>query len=203
MKKNIVSTILLLSFANCSLSSYAFNTASQPTAAEMKIEKNDAFSNNYQAANYTPAKALSIIEKIFNGKDETISGNILNQVGYNLFSTPQASTNAVSGKFDNEYKLNIGEKVSVYLYGDSVDVMAISGSNVLSPFINTQVDSKGNIFIQGLGVVAAENKKISEVETEINKLAAQKYNSLKVKLNVTDENISTTIKGCNYFFFVI
>ena len=183
MKKNIIGAILLLSFASCQLSVQAFNTTSQPSAKEMAREKNDAFANNYQSTNYE-IKGLSVVEKIFNGKDALNSGNILKQVGYNMFSAPAISSSATSGKYDNNYKLSIGEKVNIYLYGDSVDVMAISGSSVLSPFINSQVDSKGNIFVQGLGVVEAENKTLSEVETEINKLATQKYNSLKVKLNV-------------------
>lgn len=188
MKKNIISSILLLSFASSTLSSYALNetlpTAKKDITTVTTTEKNsNELTNTYQPVNYE-IKELSVVEKIFNEKDTKISDNILRQVGYDLFSAPSASFNATSGKYGNDYKLSVGEKVNIYLYGDSVDVMSISGSSVLSPFINSQVDSKGNIFIQGLGVVAAENRQISEVETELNKLATQKYNSLKVKLNV-------------------
>ena len=183
MKKKIIFLSIILSVASCHMSSFAFSTNSQPSAQEMITEKLDAFSNNYQAVNYT-ASGLSVIEKIFNGKDAVQSGKIVRQVGYNLFSAPKASASNAGAKFDNNYKLSIGEKVSIYLYGDSVDVMAISGSNLLSPVITSQVDSKGNIFVQGLGVVPAEDKTINEVETEINKIASQKYNSLKIKLNV-------------------
>ena len=62
--------------------------------------------------------------------------------------------------------------------------MAISGSSLLSPVMTAHVDSKGNIFMQGIGVVSAENKTISEVESELNKMAARKYKNLKIKLNI-------------------
>ncbi len=189
MKKNIISSMLLLSFVSSPLSVCA---ATVPNTTNTVVqnpqlltnEKNSVYANNYQQTLTIQANELSVVERIFNDKNTEISENILKQVGYDLFSAPVASSNTSSGKYDNNYKLSIGEKVNIYLYGDSVDVMAISGSSALSPFVNSQVDSKGNIFIQGLGVVEAENRALNEVETEMNKLASQKYNSLKVKLNV-------------------
>ena len=169
----------MLSFASCYLPAHALIPATQPVEQNIKTATTV---DNYQITNFAE-KELSAVEKIFNSKD-TMIGNTLNQVGYDMFSAPAPSMSTVGGKYNNDYKLSVGEKVNIYLYGDSVDVMAISGSSALSPFVNSQVDSKGNIFIQGLGVVEAENKSLSEIETEMNKLASQKYNSLKVKLNV-------------------
>lgn len=147
----------------------------------------DAFENNYQAeARENSFNALSPIEKLFNNSDTAKAGRILHQAGYNVFSS--GAQTASSGKFDNSYKLNVGEKVNVYLYGDSVDIMAISGTNLLNPMTKTEVDSKGDIFIQGIGVVKAENRTLGEVESAINSLAAQKYKSLKVKLTVSTGN---------------
>lgn len=127
----------------------------------------------------------SVVEQLFNGNDDGgLTDGSLVQVGYDIF-TSQAKVNAAStGKFDNNYTLSVGEKLSIYLYGDSVDVMAISGSSLLSPVMTAQVDSKGNIFIQGIGVVSAENKTISDVESELNRVAAKKYKNLKIKLNI-------------------
>ncbi len=147
----------------------------------------DAFENNYQAeARENSFNALSPIEKLFNNSDTAKAGRILHQAGYNVFSSGAQTPS--SGKFDNSYKLNVGEKVNVYLYGDSVDIMAISGTNLLNPMTKTEVDSKGDIFIQGIGVVKAENRTLGEVESSINSLAAQKYKSLKVKLTVSTGN---------------
>jgi len=179
MRKNIIGTILLLSFASCYLPAHALIPATQPVEQNIKTATTV---DNYQITNFAE-KELSAVEKIFNPKDTMIE-KTLNQVGYDMFSAPAPSMSTVGGKYNNDYKLSVGEKVNIYLYGDSVDVIAISGSSALSPFVNSQVDSKGNIFIQGLGVVEAENKSLSEIETEMNKLASQKYNSLKVKLNV-------------------
>lgn len=180
-----------MAFAGCYLPALALSVETPATQKETiksvqqeKIQdKNTLLSEEYQLSSY-PVKELSLVEKIFNKQDLTESDTVLNQVGYDMFSAPVASSSVVSGKYDNDYKLSIGEKVNIYLYGDSVDVMAISGSSALSPFINSQVDSKGNIFVQGLGVIPAENRQLSEIEADMNKLAAQKYNSLKVKLNV-------------------
>ncbi len=149
------------------------------------VKAEDAFSDKFQeSSNVTVSAPLSPIEQMFNGKEAAATGKVLHQAGYSAFNT-NASGTSRTGKYGADYKLSIGEKVSAYLYGDSLDVIAISGSNLLTPVVNTEVDSKGTIFIQGLGVVSAENRTVSEVEANLNALARQKYRSLKIKLNVS------------------
>lgn len=145
----------------------------------------DVFANNYQnlSAN-TKLSYLSQIERMFNDVNDESVVKPLMQVGYEYFVAPISNNTELTGKFDDSYRFSIGEKINAYLYGDSVDVMAISGSSLLTPVVQTEVDSKGNIFIQGIGVVPAEGKSIQEVEESINRLAAGKYNNLKVKLNI-------------------
>lgn len=164
---------------------------------EINLNQN-AFNNNYQTSVQTNQQIfeLSPIEKLFNGKEVEVTGKPLQQVGYDLFTSTTSSVNGTTGKFDNNYKLSIGEKVNVYLFGDSIDIMAISGANLLNPTTKTEVDSKGCIFVQGLGLVKAENRSISEVENEVNRLASQKYKSLKVKLTVaTGQEFSVFVYG--------
>lgn len=156
--------------------------------AYSETEQEDVFDNNYQTVTTEKIdKSLSQIEELFNGKDAKKSGNVLKQVGYDIFSSTNGLTQS-TGKYNNNYKLNVGEKVNVYLYGDSVDIMAISGANLLNPMTKTEVNSKGDIFIQGIGIVKAENRTISEVENSINSLAKRKYKSLNVKLTVSSGN---------------
>ena len=151
----------------------------------MQMEKSQsAFANNYQNLTSNNKYELSQVEKLFNGNEVEVTSNPLRQVGYDFFTAPITQNMNSTGKFDDSYKLTIGEKVSAYLYGDSVDVVAISGSTLLTPVVQTEVDSKGNIFISGIGVVPAENKSIKDVESAINRLASSKYNNLKVRLNV-------------------
>ena len=151
----------------------------------IQLEKpQDAFANNYQNLTSNNKYELSQVEKLFNGNEVEVTSNPLRQVGYDFFTAPITQNMNSTGKFDDSYKLTIGEKVSAYLYGDSVDVVAISGSNLLSPVVQTEVDSKGNIFISGIGVVPAENRSIKDVESAINRMASSKYNNLKVRLNV-------------------
>lgn len=188
MKKVIIS-ILLLTFC---LQPMAFAAGISEAEARVKSAQNEdeyinlnAFEKNYQESieSKTKKTTMSPIEQIFNGKEEKVAGEPLLQAGYNLFTEASSST-ASAGKYGDSYKLSIGEKVSVYAMGDSVDIMAMSGSNLVSPTMNTQVDSKGNLFISGVGVIKAENRTIGEVENEANRLARQKYKSLKVKLTV-------------------
>ncbi len=146
--------------------------------------KADPFDNNYQeSVSDKKASGLSRIEDMFNTKDAQSSGNVLRQAGYDLFGFSGA-TGATGGKFDGNYKLSIGEKVNVYLYGAAADVMAMSGSTLLNPRTRTEVDSKGNIFVQGIGLVQAENRTVSEVEASIARMASGKYRNLQVKLTV-------------------
>ena len=164
---------------------------------ELLIEKKDAFANNYQNLSSNPKfDYLSQIERLFNNPNDDGVTKPLMQVGYDYFVAPVVGVSNTTGKFDDSYRFSIGEKVSAYLYGDSVDIMAISGSTLLSPVIQSEVDSKGNIFIQGIGVVQAENRTIKDVESDINKKAQGKYNSLKIKLNVASgQDFSVFVYG--------
>ena len=157
----------------------------------------DAFSDKYQEENpVAPNLFLSPIEKIFNDKEENATGKVLKQMGYGIFSSPYSSQAGATGKYGGNYKLSIGEKVNIYLYGDSVDVMAISGSNLLTPVMKTSIDSNGSIFVNGLGFVQAENKTLSEVEQSLNKMASAKYKNLKVKLAISSgQEMSVFVYG--------
>lgn len=147
----------------------------------------DVFDNNYESLSgkqETPLPAsLSPIEEMFNGRDTKADGTYLRQVGYGVFA-PGGGGSSPSGKFGGNYKLSIGEKVNIYLSGDSVDIMALSGSSLLSPVSKTTVDSKGNLFIQGIGLIPAENRTLSEVENSVNAAAARKYKSIRAHLTV-------------------
>ena len=148
--------------------------------------QSDAFDDNHQISeipDYQAGRNLSPIEKLFNGKELEFSNNPLLQVGYDQFNSVPSSSSS-TGKFDDSYKLSVGEKVNVYLYGEAVDVVSMSGSTLLNPNTRTEVDSKGNIFVQGVGLVPAENRTVGEVEASISRLASSKYRNLKVKLTV-------------------
>ncbi|MBE7705521.1 MAG: hypothetical protein E7Z90_06930 [Cyanobacteria bacterium SIG29] len=180
MKKNLFLIPILM------LLSAVFVQNAYCSELQLDTAKSSAFENNavIDVSEQKRVIPQSKIEEMFNGNDLEISKTPLMQVGYNLFGavpTGQATT----GKYDNSYKLSVGEKVTVYLQGDSVDVMAISGTTLLNPVSSAEVDSKGQLFIQGLGSVPAEGKTLEEVEKSINKIASKKYKSLKVTLNVS------------------
>lgn len=187
--KKIITSILLLTFC---LEPVAFAAGLSEAETHVRGAQNEdeyvnlnAFEKNYQESieSNTKKTSMSPIEQMFNGKDEKVVGEPLQQAGYNMF-TESTTGVTTGGKYSDSYKLSIGEKVNVYTMGESVDIMAMSGTNLISPSMATQVDSKGNLFISGIGVIKAENRTIGEVENKANRLARQKYKSLKVKLTV-------------------
>lgn len=152
------------------------------------FETFDAFEKKYQTNDLSNLSLnLSPIEKVFNTEDNKINGKPLNQVGYDLFSK-LTQTSSSTGKYNSSYVLSVGEKINIYLYGDSVDVMAMSGSSLLNPSASTQVDSSGNIFVQGVGLIPAEGKTLGQVENTINKLVSRKYNNTKAKVTVAESS---------------
>ena len=191
--------VLLMLFTLILEQTPVFAITSQISTRNGNVEQSEndyVFENNYQNLDKTPKyDYLSRIERLYNGMDDDKITKPLLQVGYDFFVAPVTSTNT-TGKFDNNYRFSIGEKVSANLYGDSVDVMAITGSNLLKPVVQAEVDSKGDIFIPGIGVVKAENKTIKEVETLMNQKANAKYKSLKIKLNVASgQDFSVFVYG--------
>lgn len=177
--KKIVVLFMLTAF--CSTS-----TAFAIDADAIHLKTEDAFEDNAQEFSKANSAggSLSAIERMYNGKENALSGNILYQIGYNQFNSASGSNMSATGKYNGNYKLSIGEKINVYTYGDSVDVMAMSGSNLVSPVNKTEVSSNGSLFVQGLGLVRAENRTLQEVENELNNMARSKYRNMRVKLTI-------------------
>lgn len=167
----------------------AFCTTSTVLAADpqaINLSKSDVFENNYQSLNNANSvkQNLSTVEKMYNGIENALSGNVLYQVGYNQFNSPAGGSASSTGKYDSSYKLSIGEKVNILSYGDSVDVISLSGSNLISPMTSTEVGSNGAIFVSGVGMVKADGRTIGEVEKELNSMASQKYTNMRIKVQV-------------------
>ncbi|MFA6989805.1 MAG: SLBB domain-containing protein [Candidatus Gastranaerophilaceae bacterium] len=136
--------------------------------------------NNYN--NITPSEEqLSSIEKSFLLEEIKQNEPALKQIGYDIF---QNSSSQGIGKFTGNYKLSIGEKLKVYLWGDSVDMMSLAGSSAVSPQSDAQVDTNGNLFVPGVGIVKAEGRALSEVENALQGLVRQKFTSARVKITM-------------------
>lgn len=155
----------------------------------------DAFEDNNEARDLERKTFdLSPVERVFNTEDALETGFYIQQVGYDVFNS--SAITGGTGKYDNSYKLSIGEKVTIYFYGASLDVMAISGSNVVNAVTKGEVDSKGCIYVQGVGLVNAENRTVQEVENSINAMASRKYKDLKAKVSVaSSQDFSVFVYG--------
>ena len=175
--KKIIAVLLAFSF--CAISS-AF---AADDLENVIIKNTDVFENNYQNFKETSIKSLSPTERMFNKKENIMSGYLLLQQGYN-FSVAVSPNASSTGKYSSNYKLGLGEKINVYSYGESVDVMAMTGNNLLMPMSQTEVGSSGTIYIPGIGPINAENRTLGQVESEANRIAKSKYDNLKIKLTI-------------------
>ena len=182
MFKKIFTMFLLIAFCNMS-SVFAIDMHA------IDLSESNVFEDNDQELDirHSVQDKLSEIEKIYNGKENAITGNILYQVGYDQFSNV-SDDKTTTGKYDSSYKLSVGEKIEILSYGDSVDVISLSGSNLVQPKTISEVGSNGSIFIPGVGPIKAEGRTLGDVETEINKIAKGKYSNMKVKLQIPSGN---------------
>lgn len=183
MFKKIFTAFLLIAFCN-------MPTVFAIDMHAINLSESNVFEDNDQELDvrHSVQDTLSPIEKIYNGKENALTGNILYQAGYEQFGTSSADSKESTGKYDSSYKLSVGEKIEILSYGDSVDVISLSGSNLVKPKETTEVGSNGSLFIQGIGVVKAEGRTLGEVENEINKIAKSKYSNMKVKLQIPSGN---------------
>lgn len=190
MKRLIISLILMAFCIQPAV--YADSDLVQNSQPEVK---KDAFEDNNEARVLERKTFnLSPVERVFNTEDALETGIYIKQVGYDVFNS--SALTGGTGKYDNSYKLSIGEKVTIYFYGASLDVMAISGSNVVNAVTKGEVDSKGCIYVQGVGLVNAENRTVQEVENSINAMASRKYKDLKAKVSVSSsQDFSVFVYG--------
>lgn len=157
-------------------------------AIDMKainLSESDVFEDNDQELDirHSVREPLSTIEKMYNSLENAKTNNILRQAGYKVFNSG-AGGGSATGKYDSSYKLSIGEKINVLSYGASVDVMSMSGSNLVSPMTTTEVGSNGSIFIPGIGPIKAEGRTLGDVEREANSLAQGKYTNMSIRLQI-------------------
>lgn len=168
-------------------SMYLNNNINSAQIINQKIEE-----EKIQKVNALKDQNQSPIEKIFSSDinkmqagSSDVNAVILKQIGYDFFQN--VSTSGM-GKYDGTYKLNIGEKVKVYLWGDSVDVLSLNGSSLISPVADAQVDSKGNLFVPGIGETKADGYSVADVEKSLQTMASRKFSNIKVRISVSDQS---------------
>lgn len=117
---------------------------------------------------------LSQIEKIFNNT----------QIGYDIFD--RGAFLSSNSKISKDYRLKIGDRLDVFFWGDSIDLIAITGNNFLTSSNDLAIDKEGNLVIPGVGVIPAKGKKTFEVEQEVLKVLSSKFNKINVKITLAD-----------------
>ena len=190
MFKRLFTMFILLAF--CSMpSSLAPVFAATDDMKSDAVQSGNVFKDNYEAIKDSD----STVEQMYNKRESVVSGKLLKQIGYK-FSTSAAQGTSSTGKFGADYKLSLGDRLNVLSYGESVDVMSMSGAGIVSPSSQVTVDSNGTIFVPGVGLVKAENRTLGEVEKDVNRVASSKFNNIKIKLTLaSDTSFSVFIYG--------
>ncbi len=128
-----------------------------------------------KASGKNPPEFTSEIEKLFTGR--------LPQFGYEIFE--KGSSALLNPKVPEDYRLNVGDNVNVYFWGDTIDVMAITGNNVIKPENQASVDKEGNLFLPGVGLIKAKGSTVKNVEQQIQGALSSKFAGFKVKVTVS------------------
>lgn len=154
------------------------STPQQPVQTYQTVDRS-AILKRVKENNQAPQEKnqnLSVIEKIF--------GAQLKQFGYEMFNRQVYS--AKEGNNAPSYRLNIGDKVNVYLWGDTVDYMNMSGQGAISPFVDTVVDNDGTVFLPGIGAFPALGMTTAAVRDQITQALSAKYTDIAVDVTVRD-----------------
>ncbi|EKE02112.1 MAG: polysaccharide biosynthesis/export protein [uncultured bacterium] len=122
---------------------------------------------------------LSTIEKLFN---QDLNSQVIKQFGYEIFENSGSSASISSVPVN--YKLRIGDRVNVYFWGDTIDILSIAGNSVIQPSIDVTVDKEGNLFIPGVGLIPAKDTTVASIEQQIYSMLTSKFSGFKVKVSV-------------------
>lgn len=168
MKKKVIVLFFALCFAFSADAGLQAKAQSEtpPITNNSKIDK---------ASDKKLPEYNSEIEKLFAGR--------LPQFGYEIFDKGGAAL--LNPKVPEDYRLNVGDNVNVYFWGDTIDVMAITGNNVIKPENQAAVDKEGNLFLPGVGLIKAKGSTVKNVEQQIQGALSSKFAGFKVKVTVS------------------
>ena len=125
---------------------------------------------------------------------ERLYNKPLKQFGYDVFSNAPSSA-GISG-VTRDYRLKTGDKVKIFFWGDTVDLMSMTGNALLEPVVTSVVDAEGNLFVPGAGVIPAEGNSLAGVESDIYSMVSSKYSNFNVKVTLEDpRNFSVLVVG--------
>jgi len=155
------------------------NTVNQESTDQTKNQVIES-SLNFKDKNNNINNNNSRIEEIFN----TQLKDNLTQFGYDIFSSNIIIS--ANSKVSPSYKLNFGDKVNIHLWGDSIDLMSMTGNDFVKSVSDIAVDKDGNIFVPGAGVITAKDKTVSNIEQQISSILSGKFNNFRIKVTVND-----------------
>jgi len=117
------------------------------------------------------------IEAIYNSRMALIATNIkLYQFGYDFFDK-EVKTDFFIPVGDN-YVLGPGDTLSLYLWGDPIDIAGLNG------FYSLEVDRSGKVFIQSIGAIYVWGMNVGEVKTTLKKLFSKKFKNFELELTL-------------------
>lgn len=197
LKTVLLLTIFVIMFANYSVfaqedmapsTDNSLNASLKPAVIDKSRLDTDVDQNNVniKKGKATYGKNLSIIEEIYNGQ--------LRQFGYDLFGSSASLSSGMASS--GGYTIQRGDKVKLYFWGDSLEILKATGNPSIEPIIDAVVNKNGELFIPGIGVIYAEGNSLSGIESDINAELSARFANVQVKVNIDDpRNFPVVVTG--------
>jgi len=117
---------------------------------------------------------LSNIEQLYNQRIENPK-EIIYQYGYDFFSSYQVYE---MGSLGDSYTIGPKDKLLLYIWGDPVDILGLSG------FYSLDVDREGKVYIPNLGVFYVWGLTVEKAKELLKAQFAKKFKNFRLELSI-------------------
>ncbi|GAB6072749.1 hypothetical protein JCM14244_11260 [Venenivibrio stagnispumantis] len=117
---------------------------------------------------------LSNIEQLYNQRIENPK-EIIYQYGYDFFSSYQVYE---MGSLGDSYTIGPKDKLLLYIWGDPVDILGLSG------FYSLDVDREGKVYIPNLGVFYVWGLTVEKAKELLKAQFAKKFKNFRIELSI-------------------
>lgn len=129
-----------------------------------------------QQVNYREEE--SEIERKFNKLyKDSLRNRFLSQFGYGFFSLTESEKILPVG---DDYVLGPKDSIKIYLWGDPVDMLALSRE------IDLTVNREGNVYIPNLGVITVSGLTIGNLKNILRQKLGSKFRNLNIEVVLTN-----------------
>lgn len=152
------------------------NFSEKAPVSTSESDESETFNKDFTGIRLKSRSDFNPIEKMF--------GSGLRQFGYNLLGKSAGLT--LAGTTSPGYKLTKGDKLIVYLWGDTLALLNMTGNKVFDPITKLLVDDTGSLFIPNIGLLKVEGLTVSQAERSLASAIGNMYSGIEIRLTLDD-----------------